>query len=152
ATDSHGSRAVINDLASGYLLPVIDVGVQAGGKKNADLAALVAEICVLTPATPCLWCRRRISADVIRAENLPAEQRDRLVQEGYLVGGVGNPAPSVMALTALGAGLATSALLALLSREGDVCPSGYWVDGLMGDSSETQPTEPLATCRCRGRI
>jgi hypothetical protein len=150
ATDSHGSRAVLNDLASTYLLPVIDVGVQAGGRKNADLAALVAEVCVITPVTPCLWCRERISAEVIRAENLPADQRERLVREGYLVGGVGEPAPSVMALTALGAGLATCALLALLSSEGDVCPSGYWVDGLMGDASETHPREPLVACRCRG--
>jgi molybdopterin-synthase adenylyltransferase len=152
ATDSHGSRAVLNDLASTYLLPVIDVGVQAGGRRNADLAALVAEISVLTPVTPCLWCRERISAEVIRAENLPPDQRERLVQEGYLVGGVGEPAPSVMALTALGAGLATCALLALLSSEGDVCPSGYWIDGLMGDASETHPREPLSTCRCRERL
>jgi hypothetical protein len=57
-----------------------------------------------------------------------------------------------MALTALGAGLATCALLALLSSEGDVCPAGYWVDGLMGDAAETKPTEPLTTCRCRSRI
>jgi len=151
-TDTHGSRAVINDLASAYLLPVIDVGVQAGAKRNGDLAALVAEVRVLTPATPCLWCRKSISADVIRAENLPAEQRARLVQEGYLVGGVGEPAPSVVALTVLGAGLAACALLALLSGEGDVCPAGYIIDGLMGDSIETQPTEPVPTCRCRQRI
>jgi molybdopterin-synthase adenylyltransferase len=152
ATDNHGSRAVLNELPSSFLLPVIDVGVQAGGRRNADLAALVAEVCVLTPVSPCLWCRQRISADVIRAENLPADQRDRLIREGYLVGGVGQPAPSVMALTALGAGLATCALLALLSSEGDVCPSGYWVDGLMGDASETEPVEPVASCRCRSRI
>jgi hypothetical protein len=151
-TDSHGSRAVLNDLASTYILPVIDVGVQAGGKTNRDLAALTAEVSVLTPVTPCLWCRGRISGEVIRAENLPPEQRDRLVREGYLIGGVGEPAPSVMALTALGAGLGTCALLAMLSSEGDVCPSGYWVDGLMGDSSEIEPTEPVATCRCRARV
>lgn len=152
ATDNHGSRAVLNDLASAYLLPVIDVGVQAGARKNAGLAALVAEVSVLTPVTPCLWCRGRISAEVIRAENLPEDQRRRLAHEGYLVGGVGAPAPSVMALTCMGAGLATCALLALLSDEGEVCPSGYWVDGLMGDSGETQPTEPVAACRCRSRI
>jgi molybdopterin-synthase adenylyltransferase len=150
-TDTHGSRAVLNDLASLYLLPVIDVGVKAGAK-DTELAALVAEVSVLTPATPCLWCRRRISADVIRAENLPADQRERLVQEGYLVGGAGEPTPSVMALTALGAGLATCAVLALLSREGEVCPSGYWIDGLMGDSGMTQPADPLPSCRCRSRI
>jgi molybdopterin-synthase adenylyltransferase len=151
-TDTHGSRAILNELASAYLLPVLDVGVQAGAKKNADLAALVAEISVLTPATPCLWCRQRISADVIRAENLPPNQRESLVREGYLVGGVGVPAPSVMALTALGASLGTCALLALLTSEGAVCPSGYWIDGLMGDSGETEPAEPLPTCRCRSRL
>jgi hypothetical protein len=152
ATDSHGSRGVINDLASVYLLPVIDVGVQAGAKRNADLAALVAEVAVLTPVTPCLWCRRRISGDVIRAENLPEAQREKLVREDYLVGGVGEPAPSVTALTSLGGGLATCALLSLLTREGDVCPSGYWVDGLMGDSGETLPLDPTPTCRCRDRL
>jgi hypothetical protein len=151
-TDTHSSRAALNDLASVYLLPVIDVGVQAGAKKNGDLAGLIAEVSVLTPVTPCLWCRERISADVIRAENLPPDQRQRLVREGYLVGGVGEPAPSVMALTALGAGLATCALLGLLSNEGEVCPSGYWIDGLMGDCSETPPAELIPTCRCRSRI
>ena len=151
-TDTHGSRAVVNDLAGGYLLPVIDVGVKAGARKGADLAMLVAEVSVLTPVTPCLWCRGRISADIIRAENLPPDQRERLVREGYLVGGVGTPAPSVVALTTLGAGLAACALLALLSSEGEVCPSGYWVDGLMGDALETRPAEPSPKCRCRGRI
>lgn len=151
-TDTHGSRAVVNELAGAYLLPVIDVGVQAGAKKNGDLAALVAEVRILTPTTPCLWCRKSISSDVIRAENLPTDQRKRLAREGYIVGGVGEPAPSVIALTVLGSGLATCALLALLSGEGDVCPSGYIIDGLMGDGLETRPTEPDPNCRCRTRI
>ena len=30
ATDTHGSRAVLNELASVYLLPLIDVGVRVG--------------------------------------------------------------------------------------------------------------------------
>ncbi len=151
ATDTHGSRAVLNDLASTYLLPVVDVGVQAGARMG-ELAALIAEVCVLTPITPCLWCRSRISAEIIRAENLPPDQRDRLVQEGYLIGGVGAPAPSVMALTILGAGLASCALLGLLSTEGDVCHSGYWVDGIFGDSGVTNPVEPDPACWCRHRI
>jgi hypothetical protein len=33
-TNTHGSRAIVNDLTSAYLLPVIDVGVRAGAKKN----------------------------------------------------------------------------------------------------------------------
>jgi hypothetical protein len=151
-TDTHGSRAVVNDLASAYILPVIDVGVRAGAKKDGALAALSAEVRILTPDTPCLWCRGSISADVIRAENLPLKQRELLRRDGYLPGGVGEPAPSVVALTALGASLATCALLALLSREGEVAPSGFIVDGFLAYAMETQPTTPRADCICRAKL
>jgi hypothetical protein len=152
ATDTHGSRAILNELASTYLLPVIDVGVRVGAKADNRLSGLLAEVRVLTPTTPCLWCRGTINADVIRAENLPREERRKLEREGYVVGGVGSPVPSVVALTVLGSGLATSALLALLSEEGDVAPSGYWVDGFLGDSHVSGPDQPKPTCRCRQQL
>lgn len=151
-TDTHGSRAAVNDLASTYLLPVIDVGVRVGAKDTGVLAALTAEVRVLTPTTPCLWCRDVISADVIRAENLPPDQRERLREDGYLAGGFGEPAPSVIPLTFLGASLATCALLALLGPEGEVAPSGYIVDGLLAYAQETQPTEPREDCVCRRQL
>lgn len=151
-TDNHGSRAVVNDLASTYLLPVIDVGVRVGSKTNVCLSGLLAEVRVLTPVTPCLWCRQTISGDVIRAENLPEEERRQLEREGYTVKGIGEPVPSVTALTVLGSSLATCALLALLAEEGDVAPSGYWVDGFLGDAGETNPIEPRDGCRCRQRV
>ncbi|MCD6726126.1 MAG: ThiF family adenylyltransferase [Solirubrobacteraceae bacterium] len=152
ATDTHGSRAVINDLASTYLLPVIDVGVRAGARRNGELNALLAEIRVLTPVTPCLWCRKILDPFVIRAENLPPEERAQLAVEGYLPGGFGEPEPSVVALTVLGAGLAACALLALLSEEGDVAPSAYWIDGFFGDSRELDPKSPVDGCLCRSRL
>jgi molybdopterin-synthase adenylyltransferase len=152
ATDTHGSRAAINDLVSALFLPAIDVGVQGGAKRSGSLAALVAEVRVLTPVTPCLWCRGVISADVVRVENLPHDQRERLTAEGYLVGGLSQPAPSVVALTVLGAGLAACALLSLLSEEASVVPSGYVIDGFMGDALEAPLTDPLPNCRCRQRL
>jgi integrase len=36
--------------------------------------------------------------------------------------------------------------------EGEVCPSGYLIDGLVGDSLEIGLTEPPANCRCRTRL
>lgn len=148
-TDTHGSRAVINDLPSAYFLPVVDVGAQAGSRRNGALAALAAEVRVLTPTTPCLWRRGTISGDVIRAENLPPDQRERLVADGYLVGGVGDPAPSVVALTVLGAGLATCTLLALLSEESRVGRSGFVFDGFLGDLTDMGLHQPKAACRCQ---
>jgi molybdopterin/thiamine biosynthesis adenylyltransferase len=152
ATDTHGSRAIVNELASSYLLPVIDVGVRVGSKANGNLTGLAAEVRVLTPKTPCLWCRGAINADVIREENLPPHERRQRAREGYTVGRVGESVPSVVALTVLGSGLATSALLTLLSDEGECAPSGYVVDGFLGDSFMTKPTEPILGCRCQRRI
>ena len=152
ATDTHGSRATVNEPASTYLLPVIDVGVRFGAKAGNRLCALVAEVRVLTPTTPCLWCRGTISADVIRTESLPTDERERLEQEGYVTHGFGAPAPSVAALTILGSGLATMVLLALLTEEGEVSPSGYVVDGFLGDSITLKPIAPNADCRCRRQL
>jgi molybdopterin/thiamine biosynthesis adenylyltransferase len=152
ATDTHGSRAVLNDLASAYLMPVIDVGVRVGARNNGVLSGLVAEVRVLTSATPCLWCRKTISADAIRIENLPPEERERLRREGYAVGSTAEPAPSVVSLTVLGSGLATCALIALFAEDADVAPSAYWVDGLFGDAAEPFPSTPSPDCWCRSRI
>ncbi len=146
-TDTHGSRATGNDVALANLIPLIDVGVRVGSRRDA-LSGLTAELRLVTPERPCLWCRRAIDPDRIRAENLPNEERRALEDEGYVIEGVGEPVPSVVALTVLGAGMATSALLALLSEDGDDIPSGYWCDGMFGDAGETDPREPVEGCRC----
>jgi hypothetical protein len=139
---------VLVDLAYAYGVPVLDVGVRAGARDGA-LAGLAAEVRVLTPTTPCLWCRGVISADVVREELLPAEQLDQLRRDGYLVGTHGVPERSVVALTMLGAGLVTCALLALISPDGHDAPDGYVVDGFFGDAHSVGPTAPASDCWCR---
>lgn len=151
ATDTHSSRAVLNDLPSTYLLPVIDVGVRVGNRRDGDLAGLVAELRLLTPGRPCLWCRGAINADAIRAETMPETERRSLEREGYLTGSFGAPVPSVTALTVLGSAMATCALLGLLSSEAEVMPSGWILDGLYGDAFETAREEPKPDCRCRSQ-
>lgn len=149
-TDTHGSRAIVNDLVSAYFLPAIDVGVRVGSKLDGSLAGLFAEVRALTPKTPCLWCRGTIDGATIAAENLPEQQRRERIREGYVVGSVGQPAPSVVALTVLGSSLAASALLAMLSTDGITAPTGYVIDGFLGDGRITAGDEPNAACRCRG--
>jgi molybdopterin/thiamine biosynthesis adenylyltransferase len=149
ATDTHGSRAALNDLPSAYFLPVIDIGTRVGAKLDGALSGLFAEVRILTPTTPCLWCRGTIDGEVIAAENLPEDDRRERVREGYVIGETGEPEPSVVALTVLGSGLAACGLLALLAEEGDVAPTGYVVDGFMGDARESAAFEPVISCRCR---
>jgi molybdopterin-synthase adenylyltransferase len=148
-TDSHGSRAVLNDLAVAYGLPLIDVGVRAGVDDAGSLAQLVSEVRCVTWDTPCLWCRDVLDGRVIREENLPPDERAQLVREGYAVGRTGSPEPSSAALTVLAAGQAACALLGLLSDRGADAPSAYLVDALNPFLRVGPLDGPRADCRCR---
>lgn len=153
ATDTHGSRAIINELPSTYLLPVIDVGVRVGKRSDGALAGLVAELRLLTPDRPCLWCRDVLDPDMIRVEKLPPAERRKLEREGYLTGTLGESAPSVTALGVLGSGMAGCALLGLFSSEGHRLSSGWIFDGLYGDAfASAQESEPRDGCRCREQL
>jgi hypothetical protein len=111
----------------------------------------------LVGAAPCQWfspgSKTTRSPGLMTSIGPPSRwQSRRLREEGYVVEGVGEPVPSVAGLTVLGAGMAICALLALLSDDGDVIPSGYWFDGMFGDARETRPSEPRADCRCRRHL
>lgn len=90
---------------------------QVALKLGHALSGLFTEVRILTPTTPCLWCRGTISGDVIAAENLPEDERRERASEGCVVGEVGEPVPSVVALKVLGSGLAACAFLTLLAEE-----------------------------------
>jgi ThiF family len=148
-TDSHGSRATLNDLAVAYGLPLIDVGVRAGIDVAGSLAQLVSEVRTVTWDTPCLWCLDVLDGRIIREENLPPDERAQLVREGYAVGRTGRPEPSSAALTVLAAGQAACALLALLSDRGSDAPSAYLTDALNPFLRVAPLDEPRGGCRCR---
>ena len=149
ATDNHTSRGVLNDLAASALLPFIDVGAAAGRDTSGNLASLAADLRVVTPSTPCLWCLGAINADAIREESLPAEERRKLAAEGYLRGSRLGPAPSVLALNALAASLAACALLALISARGAAVVPAAAIDGYNLMLIENALTQPRPDCRCR---
>lgn len=152
ATDSHSSRAVIDAAAFAFNLPVIDCGVRVGARHKTILSGLTSEVRIIGPDLPCLWCLGVLSAEAVRAENLPSNQREALAREGYLVG-VEGAEPSVTALTVMGAGMMSCALLALLSADGANAPTRYYYDGFFGHGSEVPgtPIEPSASCICRKR-
>ena len=152
ATDSHSSRAVIDAAAYAFHLPVIDCGVRVGQKRDGGLAGLVSEIRISAPGLPCLWCRGTLSADLIRAENLPVDDRAALEKEGYVVG-VAGVEPSVTALTVMGAGMMASALLGLMSGVSRSLPSSYILDGMLGDAIDTSKAANInPACICGTRL
>jgi len=115
-TDTHSSRAFLNQIAYQYWLPLLDVGARVGLKKSGEVSGMPVEVRVLLPDNGCLWCRRVLSADRIREENLPANERARLAAEGY-VQGLEGPQPSLASLNYFAASLIVLTAIRLYSGQ-----------------------------------
>jgi ThiF family protein len=116
ATDSHSSRASIARTCVEAMIPLIDVGARVGRRQSGALDALLFERRIQLPGGPCLWCWKVIDPERIRYELLPAAERDRLVEEGYVTGIPIGPEPSIAALTVTAAGAACAALVGLVAH------------------------------------
>jgi molybdopterin-synthase adenylyltransferase len=143
-TDTHSSRAFVNQVALQYWVPTLDVGVRIGTTAGT-VSGMPAEVRLLLPDNGCLWCRGVIAADVIRAENLPAEERTRLAQEGYVTGPVGLAEPSIGPLNSLAADLVATSAIKL--TVGGTEPGWWIVDPwehyeMTGDA----PVDPSCVC------
>lgn len=147
-TDTHSSRGALTELVVRAGLPMIDIGVRVGTRQAGQLDALFFERRVQLPDGPCLWCWRTLDAQQVRAELLPAHEREALEQAGYITGTDRAPAPSVAALTVTAAGAAASAALALLSGAFDVAPLHVSVDAITLESVANRRDEPDPECVC----
>ena len=73
-TDSNYARAALGDIASHYLVPVLDLGVQMRAE-NGILREQIGEIARYGPGLPCPWCRGRVSVEGIRYETATEAER-----------------------------------------------------------------------------
>jgi hypothetical protein len=145
-TDTHSSRAFVNQLAYQYWLPVIDVGVCVGTSKTGSISGMPVEIRLLLPDNACLWCRGDVlDPDRIREENLPAAERARLAAEGY-VQGLSDPQPSLAALNCLAAACAATTMLRLYS--GQALPSTTAIFDAWEQYAQARSYDIKAGCLC----
>jgi molybdopterin/thiamine biosynthesis adenylyltransferase len=105
-TDSHGSRAVLNQLAYQYLLPCIDMGVSISSKE-ATVTHITGRVQMLSPGLACLTCSGLLDADAIRYDLMASYQRQT---DPYFIGN-GQPEPAVMSLNSTMASLAVTMFL-----------------------------------------
>jgi molybdopterin/thiamine biosynthesis adenylyltransferase len=152
-TDREWGRSILTRFALYYLVPVFDLGVKVhseGGK----VKAVEGRITTLLPGAACLFCRERISGNVIAAEvlaeNDPGEYELR-TRQGY-VPELRTNAPAVIPFTTSVAAFAINELLHRLS--------GYMGDDrattellLLFDDSKLirNATPPASTCSCADR-
>jgi molybdopterin-synthase adenylyltransferase len=107
-TDSHGSRAVINQLSYQYLVPVIDTGVRIDAR-NGKIASMAGRVQMLSPDLPCLLCSNLLDSEEIRRDFLTDAQRRA---DPYIVGH-NEPQPAVVSINGVVASLAVTMLLSI---------------------------------------
>jgi molybdopterin/thiamine biosynthesis adenylyltransferase len=109
-TDSHGSRAVVQQIAYQYLIPCIDMG-SIITQETGRVTGIFGRVQLLAPGLPCLWCSGLLDAAEIRRDMMNESER-RL--DPYIVDGA-EPAPSVISLNGTVVSLAVSMLIGVVT-------------------------------------
>lgn len=105
-TDSHGSRAVLNQLAYQYLVPLIDMGViivTATGR----VTHVAGRTQMLAPGLSCLVCANLLNPEAVRVDLMTDFER---ATDPY-VAGAHEPAPAVISLNSTMASLSVTMFL-----------------------------------------
>jgi len=106
-TDSQGSRAVLNQFAYQYLVPVIDMGVAIVVAEGA-ISHIAGRTQMLAPGLGCLVCGDFLNPEAVRVDLLTDFER---AADPYVVG-IHEAAPAVVSLNATVASMAVTMFLA----------------------------------------
>jgi len=149
-TDDEWGRSILNRVALRYCIPVFDMGVNIDTDRGKILS-IQGRVTTLLPGAACLFCRRRISADRVRAESISAtdpEEAAKLKKEGYLVG-IDEPAPAVISFTTAIAAAAVSEFLHRLTGfQGSDRKSTEVIVFFDQSRIRTNSTPPSPDCLC----
>jgi molybdopterin-synthase adenylyltransferase len=105
-TDSHGSRAVVNQFAYQYLVPTIDVGVVIA-VQHGKVTHVAGRTQMLAPGLACLTCGNLLDAEQVRRDLMTDFERQA---DPYILGEP-EPAPAVISLNSTMASLAVTMFL-----------------------------------------
>jgi molybdopterin/thiamine biosynthesis adenylyltransferase len=109
-TDSHGSRAVLEQIAYQYLIPTIDMGtviVSSGGR----VTHIAGGVQMLAPGLACLTCSNLLDPNQVRSDMMTAFER----QADPYIQGSREPAPAVMSFNSTVVSLAVTMMLAAVT-------------------------------------
>jgi molybdopterin-synthase adenylyltransferase len=129
--DNDRSRAIINRFSYQYLIPVIDLGTRLDGR-GGEITAAAGRVSLIGSGMTCLRCSHHLNPERIRAESMPASERQTLEREGYVMG-IDEPVPAVISVNSVVAGLGVTAGLNLVvGLTGKVQPPGQIYDAGTG--------------------
>jgi molybdopterin/thiamine biosynthesis adenylyltransferase len=107
-TDSHGSRAVIQQIAYQYLIPCIDVGSVISAK-DGQITGIHGRVQALAPGLPCFTCCELLDSEEVRRDMMNAEERERDVY----IQGANETAPAVISINGTVTSIAMTMFLAM---------------------------------------
>lgn len=110
-TDSHGSRAVLNQLAYQYAIPCIDMGISITTKEG-KITHIVGRVQLLGPSLGCLTCGGLLDAGEVRIDLMTEHERRR---DPYFLGQA-EPQPSVISLNSTVSSLAVTMFLGVVTQ------------------------------------
>lgn len=129
--DNDRTRSILNRFSHQYLIPTIDFGTRLDARERTVTSA-AGRVSVVGNDTTCLRCSHHLSSERIRAESMRDEERVELAKEGYVMG-LDDPAPAVISINTVVAGLGvTSGLNMLVGLTGGPTFPGQIYDARTG--------------------
>jgi molybdopterin/thiamine biosynthesis adenylyltransferase len=110
-TDSHGSRAVMQQVSYQYMIPYIDMGVTIAATKG-QITHIFGRVQLLAPGLACFVCDGLLDPNEVRRDMMTAFER----QADPYIQGQHEPAPAVMSLNGTVASLAITMMLSVVTR------------------------------------
>ena len=107
-TDSHGSRAVIQQIAYQYLIPCVDMGSVIAAS-DGQIRGVHGRAQALAPGLPCFTCCELLDAEEVRRDMMNDQERSR---DPYIQG-AHEPAPSVISINGTVTSIAMTMFLAM---------------------------------------
>src|SRR6266704_1421423 len=109
-TDSHGSRAILNQFAYQYLVPGFDLGIQIDARKGR-VSQMSGRVQMLAPGLACLVCTELLDPEEVRRDLMSELER----RADPYIPGVREPQPAVISLNSTVASLAVTMYLAAVA-------------------------------------
>jgi len=109
-TDSHGSRAILQQVSYQYMIPCIDMGMTIIAK-NGRVTYVYGRVQLLAPGHACFACDGLLDAGEVRRDMMTAFER----QTDPYIQGEREPAPSVISLNSTVASLAVTMFLSVVT-------------------------------------
>jgi molybdopterin/thiamine biosynthesis adenylyltransferase len=109
-TDSHASRAILNQLAYQHFIPLFDLGVGIVAKKGL-VTHITGRVQMASPGLACLVCGGVIDPDAVRRELQSSVER---AADPYITG-YNEPQPAVISLNSTMASLAVTMFMTVFT-------------------------------------